>query len=92
MLRDAAGDAHDALDLVWRVFGEAELVMYKRKCRLCGQDVVFINGPKGKTMVFDAKPYDAWYLDEVKNLARCFKAHRPHQATCTGYRAGGTAG
>lgn len=56
--------------------------MVKRKCKMCDAQIILMKGPKGKTMVFDAKPKTAWYLDEKKDEARSFPSHVPHWATC----------
>ncbi len=72
---------NEAVSSVQRIFG-GEVVVNKRKCKLCDTELIFINGPNGKTMVFDAKPKTAWYLDEAAGVARSFKAHTPHWATC----------
>lgn len=58
------------------------MVMTKRPCKLCGAPLIFVKGPKGRTMVFDEKPKTAWYIDVAASEARPFKAHEPHWATC----------
>lgn len=75
-------DYEEAIERVRRVFDDAEVVMTKRPCKLCEEAIIFVKGPKGNTMVFNAKPKTAWYIDEQKGEARSFKSYVPHWATC----------
>jgi len=73
----------DAVQAVLNIFEGARIVRTERPCKQCGVDLVFMKGPKDKTMVFDAKVTTVWYLDDKRGEARSFPSHMPHHATCT---------
>jgi len=65
-----------------RVMGGTLEMTDSRPCRLCNEMIIF-SKHEGKTMVFDAEPYKAWYLKDGE--ATPFPAMQPHQLTCPKY-------